>query len=838
LPPAPEITRGTFADWLKRTLARVATASFRRPFVALAVALFAFAAATIGSSRLTLDPDIAELLPPSRESVQDLEALRKEFGGVGSVAVLVRGGTPEARRAFADALAPELERLPSMRYVEARRPTDFFEDRALYFLEKADLETVRDRLDARRRYEVERAQLDLDDEPPPKVDLSDIRRKYDAKLRDFTGGGPAGERRLYYEDGEKLAIFARPTELASNLAFAKRVVGDSEAVVARVNPARFHPALRVELTGRYKKRVDLQSVLGKDLAFTGSLSLSLVLLYVAFHFRRAVAVVLVMAPLLFGLLLAYGVAGFGFGVLNILTAFVGAILLGIGVDNGIHLLGRFDEARRGGASLEHAVRESFADAGRVSVAAALTTAAAFGCLALSDFRAFREFGALIAAGMILVLGSYLTLMPAFIGVMARYTPGLLRPARTELSLPFVPRLLRSAAPLAAVLTALAIGISTRAPSVHFDADLAALDRAELPSFKADAEVNQLLGRSQTPLVLLANSEAEAENAAAQLRERMQKQGARATVGEVATLAELVPEGQLEKREILRRIASTLARVDDKSLTPAERSDAERLERMANAEPFTRADLPAAVLKPFESRTKGHDAHFVLAYPKVSMSDRTAVLELATQVSELEVAPGVRRSPAGEAMLMADIIRIVEGDGPRIVLLTLALVLFTLRATAGSFAVALFAAFPALVTFAVTAGALALLRIDLNYLNMIMLPILLGIGVDDGMHVVTRVAEGDPLERVVRHTGFHIFGAILTDIFGFGVLSLAEHPGLASVGKVAIVGLTVNLITCVLLLPTLLALPWIRRLLRRDDAAPALPPADSGAFTHVPPAESR
>jgi predicted RND superfamily exporter protein len=838
LPLAPEITRGTFADWLKRTLARVATASFRRPFVALAVALFAFAAATIGSSRLTLDPDIAELLPPSRESVQDLEALRTEFGGVGSVAVLVRGGTPEARRAFADALAPELERLPSMRYVEARRPTDFFEDRALYFLEKADLETVRDRLDARRRYEVERAQLDLDDEPPPKVDLSDIRRKYDAKLRDFTGGGPAGERRLYYEDGEKLAIFARPTELASNLAFAKRVVGDSEAVIARVNPARFHPALEVELTGRYKKRVDLQSVLGKDLAFTGSLSLSLVLLYVAFHFRRAVAVVLVMAPLLFGLLLAYGVAGFGFGVLNILTAFVGAILLGIGVDNGIHLLGRFDEARRGGASMERAVRESFADAGRVSVAAALTTAAAFGCLALSDFRAFREFGALIAAGMILVLGSYLTLMPAFIGVMARYAPGLLRPARTELSLPFVPRLLRSAAPLAAVLTALAIGISARAPSVHFDADLAALDRAELPSFKADAEVNQLLGRSQTPLVLLANSEAEAENAASQLRERMQKQGTRATVGEVATLAELVPEGQLEKREILRRIASTLARVDDKSLTPAERSDAERLERMANAEPFTRTDLPPAVLKPFESRTKGHDAHFVLAYPKVSMSDRTAVLELAAQVSELEVAPGVRRSPAGEAMLMADIIRIVEGDGPRIVLLTLALVLFTLRATAGSFAVALFAAFPALVTFAVTAGALALLRIDLNYLNMIMLPILLGIGVDDGMHVVTRVAEGDPLERVVRHTGFHIFGAILTDIFGFGVLSLAEHPGLASVGKVAIVGLTVNLITCVLLLPTLLALPWIRRLLRRDDAAPALPAADSGAFTHVPPAESR
>ena len=837
MPPAPETERASFAAWLRRTLSRIGTASFRRPWIALGLALFTGALAVVGSSRLTLDPDIAELLPPTRKSVKDLEALRKEFGGVGSVAVLVRGGTPEARRAFADALAPELERLSSMRYVEARRPTEFFEDRALYFLEKPDLETVRDRLDARRRYEVERAQLDLDDEPPPKVDLSDIRAKYDEKLREFSGDATGGERRLYYEDHEKLAVFARPTELASNLAFAKRVVDETEAVIARVDPARFHGGLNVELTGRYKKRVDLQSVLGEDLAFTGTLSLSLVLLYVAFHFRRVAAVVLVMAPLMFGLLLVYGVGGFGFGVLNILTAFVGAILLGIGVDNGIHLLGRFDEARRDGASTERAVRESFADAGRVSVAAALTTAAAFGCLALSDFRAFREFGALIAAGMVLVLASYLTLMPALIGLLTRYTPSLLRPARKELSLPFVPRLLRSAAPIAAVLTALTIGFSSRAPSVHFDADLGALDRAELPSFKADAEVNRLLGRSQTPLVLLAGSEAEATSAAAELRDRMQKLGSRATVGEVATLAELVPGEQAEKREILRRIASTLARVDKASLTPAERRDAERLERMANAEPFTRADLPDAVLKPFESLTRGHDAHFVLAYPKVSMSDRTAVLELAAQVSDVEVAPGVHRSPAGEAMLMADIIRIVEDDGPRIVLLTLGLVLFTLRATAGSFAIALFATFPAVVTFAVTAGALAFLNIDLNYLNMIMLPILLGIGVDDGMHVVARVAEGHPLERVVRHTGFHITGAILTDIFGFGVLSFAEHPGLASVGKVAIVGLTVNLVTCVLLLPALLALPWVRRLLRRE-AEPGVEDPREGAFSHVPPAELR
>jgi uncharacterized protein len=77
-------------------------------------------------------------------------------------------------------------------------------------------------------------------------------------------------------------------------------------------------------------------------------------------------------------------------------------------------------------------------------------------------------------------------------------------------------------------------------------------------------------------------------------------------------------------------------------------------------------------------------------------------------------------------------------------------------------------------------------------------------VDDGMHVVTRIFDGDPIETVWRHTGWDIFGAILTDIFGFGVLALAAHPGLVSLGIVALVGLTVNMIACVLFLPAALS----------------------------------
>lgn len=757
------------------------------------------AVAALGVSRLKLDPDITQLLPPSHQSVRNVEALRERFGGVGYVVVLVSGGTPEARRAFADRVAPELEALDSVRYVSARMPIEFFEDRALYFLDKADLETVRDRFEARQRYEIERAALDLDDEPPPPVDFADLRAKHEQRFRRTAGVVESSSG--YYEDAKNLAILVRPTDFASNLDFSRKVVADVEGVVERAR-ARDAGGLSVEIAGRYKKRVDIQQVLGRDLALSSTLALLLVLGYVALHFRSLSAIALVMVPLLAGMHLSYGFAGFAFGTLNVLTAFIGAILLGIGIDNGIHLLGRYQEARRAGATPEQAIADAFADAGRVSVAAALTTSVAFGCLALSDFRAFREFGVLAAGGMLLVLFSYVTLLPALLGFAHRHLPET-AVSSEALRLPGVPRLMRVAPRLALGLGLLSVALFAAAPSVRFNADFSALDRADARSFELDPTINQLLGRSQTPLVFLTNSAAEARDVAGILRARMTELGSAATVGLIATRSDLVPEDQLEKRPIIERIRRVASRIDEEKLSATERERLEQLRRMAAAEPFSIEDLPAAVRKQFEPRTPG-PVHFVLAYPTVSMGEAAAVRALAEQLGSVDLGGGRVLSAAGEAMILADVLETVSRDGPRILLLTLVLVLGALRLMAGSMRLALLSLFPAVLTLGVSAGLLAALGVELNYLNMIMLPILLGIGVDDGMHVVTRVAAGDVLETVWAHTGWNIFGAILTDLFGFGVLAFASHPGLASLGKVAIVGLLVNLVTCVLLLPALLA----------------------------------
>ncbi|AKT44215.1 efflux RND transporter permease subunit [Chondromyces crocatus] len=829
--PEPEHARGlgVVTAILRRLLETVALASFRRPLVSVTfVALFGLLG-TWATGKLRLDPDITQLLPPDYPSVQGVEALRARFGGVGNVVLLVEGGDLAARRHFADAIAPRLEQLDSVQFVDHRFPAEFFEDRALYFMEQADLEVLRDRLDARRRWEIERSLVDLDDEPPPSVDFSDLEEKYRHRL-EHTGATRSGP---YYENesGTALAIFVRPTRLASDLDFSRQVVGDVQQVIDEVRRTEPAADLRIELTGRYPKRVDLQTLLSHDLALTSALATALVIAWVALHFRRLLAVGLVLAPLYVGLTLAYGVASALFGTLNILTAFIGAILLGIGIDHGIHILGRYEEERRAGASDEGAIQIAFGESGRVSVAAGLTTASAFLCLTWTDFRAFREFGLLAGAGTILVLLSYVTALPGLLGLLARFAPRL-SAASKGITLPGVSWMRRAAPVLFFGLGALTLVTVTQIPRAHFDADFSRLDDADLPSFRRDKEVNAMLGRSQTPLVILADSDAEAQEAADIVRGQMKQLGPEATIGTVATRGDLLPPDQQAKFPTLQQIDRIASRFESATLEPKDRDQLAKLRRAASHEPFAPEDLPPSLRHAFEPRAGSGPAHFVLLYPTVSMGEAAAVRRLAAQLGPISLRSGKAVSTAGEPMVMADVLAAVERDAPRIFLLTCAFVFMTLLLTLGKVRLALLALAPALLTLAVTVGLLPVVGLDLNYLNMIILPILLGIGVDDGAHLVARIDAGEPLEDVWRHTGWDITGAILTDVFGFGVLALASHPGLASLGHLALLGLSVNFVACVVFLPAGLALLGRLQARRARLTAPAEPsagaPSDSSS----------
>jgi len=194
--------------------------------------------------------------------------------------------------------------------------------------------------------------------------------------------------------------------------------------------------------------------------------------------------------------------------------------------------------------------------------------------------------------------------------------------------------------------------------------------------------------------------------------------------------------------------------------------------------------------------------FVLVYSSVDLSDGANVSRFAKEVRGIELPQGGHASAAGEPMILADIFDLVMQEGPPVLIGTVLLIFLTMWVLMGKFWRACMALFPAMVSLVATFGLLGLLRIELNYLNIVLIPVLVGTGVDGGVHMLTRGASLD-LVNAADRASVPIFGALATTALGFGTLLMAHHLGLNSLGSLAVVGLAANLFASLVGLPSLL-----------------------------------
>ena len=477
-----------------------------------------------------------------------------------------------------------------------------------------------------------------------------------------------------------------------------------------------------------------------------------------------------------------------------------ALMAGIGVDHGLHLLASCEReiARRGPG--EDAIRYAFSTAGGPVLVAGLTTAVGFAAFSLSEYRAFREFGVAAAAAISLVVVSY-----------AIWLPPLLRLTRARVGAPpaaAAGRLLgRRPAALARpvlVATLLAVtGALCALPAVRFDADFAHLEGDALPSYRTDRLVDRLLGRSQLPVYVLVEDRGDEVAVAAALRERAGRQGS--TIDMVLAGSDLVPPQQADKQEVLRRIGGRLATLDTSGLGAGQRVVLARLQAACEAPPFAYADLPRTLRRRLggtgEAATR---AGWLLVFPAVRSTDGAAVRRLAREIRSVSTPSGRPVRAAAELMVLADSLDLVLREAPVVLLATGLGVLLVLWLALGGLSGALTCLGTAATSLLLLLGLLPACELQLNYLNMLLLPVLFGMGVDGAVHLVTGVRRGLAVEEVLQRCGREIAGALLTSMLAFGALVPLEHPGLASTGRLALLGLCVSALTTLVLLPVWLA----------------------------------
>ena len=790
---------------------------------------------------LHLRSDIEELLPRNAPSVRALDELRARMPGLQYLGVVVDTGDAArlpAGEHFIDDLTARIRTYPpnmarAVRTGSAEERA-FLEKHAALYVDLSDLRSLRERIEARRDYEVARetgAALD-EDAKPPSVEFDDIERKYEARLQ--AHGSQGGDRfsskdehltLLLIEIGAFESGMSRGKELLS------RVRADIEALGGTDAYAR---GMRVGYAGDVAISVEELDALIQDLALSSVVVIIAVVIVLIYYYRWSRSVFVLVPPLLLATVYAFSIASLGpFGVteLNSNTAFLGAIIVGNGINFGIVLLARYVEERRRGKDTREALVLAVGFARVGTLAAALGAAVSYVALVSTEFRGFRQFGIIGGIGMVLSWAVAFVCMPPLIAWLDRSgTAGRVPAARAALLRDGLAGLVgRFRVPIVvvgAVVTVLAAAKVSSFGVGQLEYDTSKLRRADTWASGEGywgSRMDRVLGRYLTPTVLLADSPAQAQAIATKLRADSEKTVLGAMISDIRTLDDVVPRQQAEKIAEAAAIREDMTPKMRSLISPEKREQLDRLLGNTELGPITLGELPRTFTTGLVERD-GSVGRAVLVFPKPSKAlwEGPPLVAFVSALRDVAATGGpVPARVAGSLPLSSDILGSIQRDG------TIASSLALIAVVGVVLAMFRFQSATVFVVGSLTVGVLWLvaatmaLDVKVNFANFIAFPITFGIGVDYAVNVMSRYVQDGrrDIASVVRTTGSAVALCSATTIIGYSSLLLAENRALFLFGVVAVLGEICCLAAAVTVLPAVLALIERRGAARGSSRAP-------------------
>jgi uncharacterized protein len=805
----------------------------RHPLAIVLAASLLTAVGLTQATRLQIDTDLANLLPRDYPSVQALDRLRETVGGETLLDVGINSPSFEANVRFAEDLVPRMMALrtpagePRFARYDFRRDTTFLTTSGLYFATDAEL----DQLERLLEGEAEEARLAAN---PFFFDLDD-----DLGLDDDAPPGPAEDLRdalapftpseyFLSPDSTTLVVRFLPAGAQTNLGFVRETYREVDALIAALGPAGYHPDMEAVAAGRMLRNLVEIEAITDDVQSSFAIGALAVLLFVTLYFlykaiqvrgssRRAILGALVSTPLtaiLIGVPLAmslawtFGIAYVTFGVLNLMTSTLALVLFGLGIDYGIHFYARYAEERGRRQPVEDAAEISFVSTGQAVAVSASTTAVALFALQLADFRGFSEFGFIGGIGILLAMMAMLVVLPALIVLAERL--GLLRLNGSSPGEVFSrgPRRFPAARPVLLGSLALTLVAVALLPFERFEYDF---DRLE-PDFPAYDQRNDYVrpafatGGRRNPAYLIVDSPEQAQAVADTLRERMARD---TTIAAVETPVERLPLTEAGVQRRLDRLADIRALTEDPFLAADPSGEIERIRLAASpVEPIALEEIPEELVRPFVDRS-GQIGRFVVVYPRGELShDARLSMAFAADVGRVELADGTEAFAGSTQIVAAEMLRLMLAESPWMVALTFVLIALIMLLVFRSLLWAGLALLPLVVGVLWMVGGAVPFGLAFTFYNLVVLPAVLGIGNDCGVHLVHRYREEGPgsIMRVIRSTGEHVAVGALTTMIGFSGLLFSFHPGLQSIGQLAVLGIGSTLLAALVFFPALIQ--WI------------------------------
>ena len=644
-----------------------------------------------------------------------------------------------------------------------------------------------------------------------------------------------------------------------------------------------YPDVKAGLSGDIAREHDEQIYSQQSLGYTTIIAFVAILILLIISFRMFVAPVLAILNLFVGLIWAMGAAYLAVGQLNMMTAMLSIVLLGLGIDFAIHIVTGFTEWRAAGDNILTALEKTFLKSGKGVITGALTTACAFLALLVSQSRGMKEMGIVTGVGLLSILLATFLFLPVMLVFRERRIDkkrarkkGVLKVIQRDISFHFLGRIGNWLSKNYAFTIIGSVIVSTfliwSAFQISYEQNWMKMEPKGLTSIALSDTIIKKFDLSMEYALCLADDVDESRELAEKYRElstvamtndisvylptEMEQKERTAHISEirkqmgVAPIKKSILTTELpELKTEIERLEMNIMEMQDmaflggqdkvdtkcKSIVgdpdvPNSRNIIQELlefidydkvksaeglsvfqrhfalyfkqsvKKMCSTDSIKLESLPLSILDRYSNRNR--DKFMITIYPSGSLYTDARILNRFVDNVER-----ISEKATGGPLVAVTWMRIAARDGRNAILLTLAIVFLLLWVDFRKPWYALMAMIPLAVGAFWMVGIMNLSGLLLNFMTMMGLPLIIGIGIDDGVHIIHRWQhEGKgKIKTIFSSTGKAILLTSLTTMLAFGSMMFSVFPAWAWFGQSLFIGVAACFLTTVIILPGIFGL---------------------------------
>ncbi|MFC1849071.1 RND family transporter [candidate division CSSED10-310 bacterium] len=848
---------------MKRFLTTIARLSFHHHRLTLLLVLFLTILSIFLTSKLELKTNYVSLLPQHSRTVRVFFESVADFGMSDFFIICLKTDDPqntEKMMDLADLIVDELQGSDLIEYIDYRlgdKEKDFYKQvflrNMVLFLDENGIQRLKNALsdDAirttiKKNKELLVSQVSLGvkkiiiEDP---LHLSEIYKDYLP--------GQKGNLRFDLSDGyyltldqKMLLIMIKPIKSIEDFEFNRQLLAVAQKATSQAvkNYEELgdsieegsSSAVTIAYTGGHVITLADQQVIKLDIIRTVVTSFIGITLLFLFAFRRLETIIYIGLPLVIGVLWTLGFSYLTIGSLNLITSVLSAIIMGLGVDFSIHLYNRFLDEKDSGCDTLTALEVSISETGKGTLTGALTTAAAFFAMTLAPFRGLSEFGFMAGSGILLCYFSIVITLPALIKI--RSGSGREEPQRYPMRSFYIHHLssfvMKFPTGILIAGTIFTLFALTQIHHIRFSDSIVDIRAQSNQYMKVRDEIRSKIGGSLRYflIVLRAPDEETGLMLNHKLMHHLKRFLQENKINTISSITEYIPAMavQHQNTQLIRADQAFDTDRIEKSfhdallengfrIVPAYKSYIDNIVLSLGVEhTISYHNYRQVGLERFLSRFitfKEDEVRLaVYLFPKEvhAGSDtqdlQSFMAELKQVINELDMDADLTGTMPVTQTLKKMVIQSIN----RISLVAFIGVLVVLSLHFRRIRLIIGALLPMTLGMIWMLGTMPLLNLSLNFFNIAIIPIIIGIGLDDGVHILHRYREGGQrdLSAALNLSGKAVVMTSLTTIIAFGSLAFSDYKGLAAMGYLAISGVGFSLLCTLIMLPALIIV-WSR-----------------------------